>query len=331
MGQTEMFNALVALSVGDASGENIMKILPPKAPGFYKAGNVADERNYPATDTIQWPWTDDTSTAIVVYRHLRKNGTIKQAELAKELAINAKLDPQRGYGKGTARLLYTYLYDAENWRDHSENWWGPKQGSKGNGSAMHDAIIGPFFDRDYNRIRTEARASAEVTHFHIDAIAGSIAVAIAAAAATYGSLDYFWNDVLFWTPKGELHDRIASIVPSKGDSPETTIDKVWSVVGQVGNGKDVTALDTVPFAIWQAYQALAETRFLITEKPLGAKGITDIEIQNRVFELTMQSIIEVGGDTDTVGAIVGGIIGNKVAPPQEWIDRTEPLPKDIAL
>jgi ADP-ribosylglycohydrolase len=39
--------------------------------------------------------------------------------------------------------------------------------------------------------------------------------------------------------------------------------------------------------------------------------------------------LAVGGDTDTVGAIVGGIIGNKVPPPQEWIDRTEPLPKDI--
>ena len=301
MGQSEMYKALVALSIGDAAGENVMKILPPKAPGYYKAGNVADERSFPATDTIQWPWTDDTSTAIVVYRHLRKYGTIRQVELAKELAINAKLDPQRGYGKGTARLLYTYLYDAENWREHSENWWGPKQGSKGNGSAMHDTIIGPFFERDYNRIRTEARASAEVTHFHSDAIAGSIAVAIAASAATYGDLDYFWNDVIFWMPNGEMKTRIQTVAAMESETN-------WKVVGAVGNGKDVTALDTVPFALWQSFQALGKAMS---------------------FEQTINSIIEVGGDTDTVGAIVGGIIGNKITPPQEWIDITEPLPKDI--
>jgi ADP-ribosylglycohydrolase len=83
----------------------------------------------------------------------------------------------------------------------------------------------------------------------------------------------------------------------------------WEVVGKVGNGSKVTALDTVPFALWQAHQALYWSKI--------------------TFADCMDSIIEVGGDTDTVAAMVGGIIGNKIPPPKEWIDRTEPLPSDL--
>ena len=70
----------------------------------------------------------------------------------------------------------------------------------------------------------------------------------------------------------------------------------------------MVALDTVPFALWQAHQALA-------------KGMS--------FAHVMESIVEVGGDTDTVAAMVGGIIGNKIFPSAEEIERTEPLPDDI--
>src|ERR1041385_3771454 len=147
MNKLEMYHSLRALSVGDAAGENTMKILPQSE---YKAGNVAVERAG-IMDNVGgfWPWTDDTAMAIGVFRTLSRHGTINQVELAKEFARNAKLDPQRGYGKGTARLLFNYLYDVENWKDLSEHAWGtaPMSGSKGNGSAMRDSIIGPFFGR----------------------------------------------------------------------------------------------------------------------------------------------------------------------------------------
>jgi ADP-ribosylglycohydrolase len=311
MGQREMYNSLVALAVGDATGENMMKILPQLAAIQYKAGNVAGERGLQSdSEEIFWPWTDDASMAIVVYRHLRKHGTIIQHELALEFARQAKLDPQRGYGKGTQRLLYNYLYDSENWRELSEHSWGtePMSGSVGNGSAMRDSIIGPYFGRDYQRVIKEARASAEVTHFSFPAICGSIAVAVAAAVATEFEEEpdkdsSFWFYTLLDTPKGEMRDRLNLVRDLEKENATN-----WQIVGQVGNGSQVTALDTVPFAIWQAHQAL---------------------VKKMTFEATMQSIIEVGGDTDTVAAMVGGIIGNRIQPTQEWINRTEPLPKDI--
>jgi ADP-ribosylglycohydrolase len=298
MGQQEMYWSLLALSVGDASGENELKILPQSE---YKAGNVAATRD----GSILWPWTDDTAMAIGVFRTLSRYGTINQVELTKEFARNAKLDPQRGYGKGTARLLFNYLYDAENWRELSEHAWGltPMSGSKGNGSAMRDVIIGPYFDRDFHRIANEARRSAEVTHFHLESIHGSIAVAVAAAVATFEAHPekWFWSELNMHVPDGEIKTRIQTVAKMGNETN-------WKVVGAVGNGSSVLAVDTVPFALWLSHQVLT-------------KGMN--------FEQAMKSIIEVGGDTDTVAAMVGGIIGNKVHPTQEMIDRTEPLPADI--
>ena len=306
--QQKAYQSLLALSVGDATGEAHLGSAPQTE---YKAGNVRELRNAMMQEITGYlPWTDDTAMAIGVYRILTKYGTINQIELAKEFARNAKADPQRGYGNGTARLLFTYLYDAENWESQSRNWWGPGVGSKGNGSAMRDSIIGPFFGSDLDRVVSEATASAQVTHWHDDAIAGSVAVAVAAAIVSTcfpnggSNMAQFWPSIISRLPDGEMKSRILAVYEESKDLTRTN----WNIVGMVGNGGKVTALDTVPFALWQAYKALTT---------------------NMTFEQTLDSIIEVGGDTDTVGAIVGGIIGNRIKPPKEWIDRTEKLPADI--
>lgn len=301
--------SLLALSVGDAAGENQMKILPAE---YYKAGNVVAERGLENIDW-RWPWTDDTHLAIGVVRILFKFHTINQVELAHEFARNFYADRQRGYGKGTSGLLTTYGYDAISWKEHSQNWWGLNQGSKGNGSAMRDAVIGAHFGEEFSRhlqykpdfahIAREARLSAEVTHYHVDAIAGSIAVAVAAANATYGIVEDFWRQILSYVPMGELRDRLEWVASRNADNN-------LEVATKVGNGAQVLAIDTVPFALWQAHQAL--TRHL-------------------TFASCIDSIIEIGGDTDTVAAIFGGIVGNVIPPTQEEIARTEPLPRDLVL
>lgn len=298
----ETYRSLLGLSVGDAAGENQMKLLPPV---YYKAGNVAAGRDA----TPYWPWTDDCAMAVGLTEILFTYNTVKQIGLAKQFAVNFKADPMRGYGRGTYGLLKVFDKDAENWEQHSRYWWpngnGTMQGSKGNGSAMRDTVIGAHFS-DLDTVVTEARLSAEVTHFHEEAIAGSIAVAVAASVATYGSVDDFWVEILNRTPVGAVRDRIELV--STFDVQKTSN---WDVVGQVGNGKSVLALDTAPFALWQAHQALYW------------KNIT--------FQNCIDSIIEVGGDTDTVGAIVGGILGNSVPPTAEQIKQTEPLPEHLVV
>jgi ADP-ribosylglycohydrolase len=117
-------------------------------------------------------------------------------------------------------------------------------------------------------------------------------------------MSQFWPSITYRLPDGEMKSRILAVYEESKDPTRTN----WNIVGLVGNGGKVTALDTVPFALWQAYQALTK---------------------NLTFEQVLDSIIEVGGDTDTVGAMVGGIIGNKIHPSKEWVERTEKLPEDI--
>lgn len=298
----ETLRALQALSVADSCGENEMKILPPSE---YKAGNVRGERGL--GDECR-PWTDDTHMAIGVTRTLFRFNEIDQLELAKEFSRNFMADRQRGYGKGTAHLLTLYSYDVEDWKQHSSTWWqGPTgfTGSHGNGAPMRDSIIGAHFGLDLSKVSIEARKSAEVTHYHDTAIAGSIAVALAACVATYGSIDDFWPTILRYVPAGELRNRIEWV--SMQNMQRTSN---WDVVREVGNGKNVTTLDTVPYALWEAHYAL---------------------FWRRPFMEGIDSIIEVGGDTDTVAAMYGGIIGNIISPPADVINITEPLPEDLRV
>ena len=301
-----MYRSLLGLSVCDATGENVMHLAGAYGDNL-KAGNVAGMR----APMEFLPWSDDTAMSIGVYRVLSKYKTVNQLALAKEFANNAHKDPQRGYGKGTARLLYAYLYDAENWEEQSKNWWGPNTGSKGNGSAMRDSIIGAYFGsgegrgNNYARIVEEATLSAQVTHYHPEAIAGSIAVAIAAAVATYGPTVEYWDRILQYTPPGVVRDAIHVV------AKDTSLTDNWKVVGAVGNGSKVTALDTVPFALWIANKTLHHFEW---------------ELDRACAEA-----IECGGDTDTVCAMVGGILGNTVPPTSEMIARTEPLPADVVV
>ncbi|WP_143652573.1 ADP-ribosylglycohydrolase family protein, partial [Streptomyces sp. 13-12-16] len=78
-----------------------------------------------------------------------------------------------------------------------------------------------------------------------------------------------------------------------------------TVAAVLGCGRRTTAHDTVPFALWSA-----------------ARSLGDYE---RAFWTTAQ----VGGDVDTTCAIVGGVVAAERAgaPPAEWADRVEPLPK----
>jgi len=278
-----MFQSLQALAVADAYGENELKILPD----FYRD---------------RMPWTDDTAMAKAICRCLDEDGFIDQDKLARYFAESYDQDPHRGYGRGTANLLQAIQIDGQ-WKERSANWWGPGIGSHGNGGAMRVGPLGVYFDPrvySFEHIARQARLSAEVTHNHPEAIAGAVAVAIAASMVTYnvlgptGKLD--WDAILLHIDGTEVGKRVRVMSTAN-------LFRYEDVAYAFGNGSQVTAIDTVPFCLWAANEALIEND----------------------FALTMENVLKVGGDTDTNCAIVAGIIGNRIHPPDEWVHRTEPL------
>ena len=80
---------------------------------------------------------------------------------------------------------------------------------------------------------------------------------------------------------------------------------------ELGNGAQVTAQDTVPFAVWAAATFLYD------------------------YPAALTACVQAGGDVDTMGAIVGGIVaaytgigqhGGVRGIPPDWLHQREPLP-----
>jgi len=241
-----------------------------------------------------WHFTDDTVMSIGVYNILRQYGEINQDKLAALFAKNYLLDWHRGYGS-TAHSILRGIGESTDWRIAASNAFDG-MGSMGNGAAMRAAPIGAYFADNLEKVTEQAAASAQVTHSHIEGIAGAIAVAQAAAlmlnkrkGSYLGEGKDFICDIACRLPECDTKYKILSAVSIKKES------KIEFVISTLGNGMKLTAQDTVPFCIWCAayyYQSLQEALW---------KAVSAL------------------GDRDTICAIVGGIVSlYDTSVPQNW-------------
>jgi ADP-ribosylglycohydrolase len=281
--------SLVGLSVGDALGA------PWEGSAFNPirlTGQVIPEGRA--------PWTDDTQMALAVVERLLAAGTIEPDLLASAFA--RRYEPWRGYGRGMHQLLPA-IRDGGDWRDLTARLF--VGGSYGNGSAMRVAPLGAYFhEAPADRVVIQAVRSAEVTHAHPEAKAGAIAVALAAwlAARSRGQVAAAdpWAEILpHLEPKLEVTQGLRNAASLPGDT--TLGDAAF----RLGNGSRVTCADTVPLALW-----------------IALRHVDD-------FALAVRHAIAAGGDADTLGAIVGGIVAARLGVeriPPRWRAAVEPLP-----
>lgn len=283
---------LEGLSVADALGGHFE---------FYRLslfGHHIKNRTYPEPP---WRFTDDTNMALSIFSILRQFGEIKQDELAK--SFTEHFDSERGYGYGANKVFIEILTNNGHWRDLFQGMFDGT-GSYGNGGAMRVAPLGAYFADDMDTLIENARRSAEVTHSHSEGIAGAIAVAVAASVAWQyqgkpkPTIADFIDQILPHIPDSEVKDNCAR---AKTVEADTSMD---DVVMALGNGRHVSAMDTVPLTLWCA-----------------ANWLDD-------FEEAFWQCASAGGDVDTTCAIVGGIIASRSIEsiPDSWIQHREPLP-----
>ena len=284
--------ALEGLSVGDALGERFF-IHPDAAIPLIRA------RALPAPP---WRFTDDTQMALSIMACLERYGEIDQDFLAHSFA--EAYDPTRGYGMA----MHSHLTEVRlgvPWRESSEGLFGG-QGSFGNGAAMRVAPLGAYFADDLDAVVEQADRSAHVTHAHREGRAGAIAVALAAAWAWRYRAERVRPD-----PQDFL-DRVREGVPNsvvaeklrhaRDLAPDASLALA---VAALGNGREISAQDTVPFALWCAARHLDN------------------------YEEAIWLAIEALGDIDTNCAIVGGVVATYTGVlgiPEEWLRSREPLP-----
>lgn len=250
--------------------------------------------------TEQWKFTDDTNMALSIYSILRQFGEIKKDELADSFISH--YGKERGYGYGAMKVFDQLVTGQGNWREAFGNMFGGT-GSYGNGGAMRVAPLGAYFADDMETLIENARLSAEITHTHAEGVAGTIAVAVASGIAvsyrdkTKPSISEFVDAILPYIPDSEVKENCAKVKTVPADMP---IDDVVMILG---NGRHVSAMDTVPLTLWCASNWMDD------------------------FEEAFWQCASAGGDVDTTCAIVGGIIASRSTDsiPEKWIQHREPL------
>ena len=283
--------SLDGLGLGDALGEMLS----------YRSENACSRLVGNELPAGPWFHTDDTEMAISIVAVLKSHGELNQDALARRFARRFERDPDRGYGRMT-RIQLREINTGAKWRETAANAFGG-QGSMGNGGAMRVAPLGAYFADDLARCADAARDSALVTHTHPEGVAGTIAVAVAAAMAwqlrTVSQSEFttrFFGEILRLTPESQVRRRILLASQTPAEVPFHDVAK------SLGNGSLVTAPDTVPFCIWMAAH------------------------HSRDFVEAIGKTITVGGDCDTNAAIVGGIVAlsaGRTSLPNEWMQARE--------
>jgi ADP-ribosylglycohydrolase len=290
---TRAARSLQGLSCGDAFGERFF--LHPEV-----AKSLISQRAIPSKP---WRFTDDTAMAISIAEILEEFGEIHPEQLAENFGKRFLSDPHRGYGPAMHSLLPELATNPAFWNKLAPQLFKGR-GSFGNGAAMRVSPIGAYFADDLEALVSQAELSAQITHSHIEGIAGAIAVALAAglafrtASSTIGA-QQFLQEIFERLPLSEVRSGIAKAL----ELPQSaTVEKAVDILG---NGAKISAQDTVPFCLWVAAHHLGN------------------------YEEALWTTVSGLGDCDTNCAIVGGIVvlsAGVQSIPANWLDACEPIP-----
>jgi ADP-ribosylglycohydrolase len=183
--------------------------------------------------------------------------------------------------------------------------------SAGNGPGMRAAVLGVFLGHDRERLRAYVRASTHLTHRDPRAERAALLVALAAhhgsvhgpeaSSAALAALIEALPDA-----DDELRGllRMLAAYLERGAPAEELADAMGLERGVSGY-----AYHTVPLAL-----------YCWLRNPGG-------------FRAAVEEVIDLGGDTDSTGAIVGGIAGATVGAggiPAEWLHGLFEWPRSVA-
>jgi len=183
--------------------------------------------------------------------------------------------------------------------------------SAGNAPAMRSPVLGLAYGDDPKRLKQFVKASTEITHSDPKAYFAALAVALAAyqsASDDLPSSDRFLASLKVLLPEDdvqELHDLLNRASDSAANG-----EPVSEFATDIGSRKGISGYSyhTVP-CVLQVWFSNPDD-----------------------FAQGLQDIIKAGGDTDTTGAIFGGIVGARVGKqgiPKTWLSNIIEWPKSI--
>jgi poly(ADP-ribose) glycohydrolase ARH3 len=222
-------------------------------------------------------YTDDTQMSIDLATSFIQNKGVNQEHLATTFAENYRWS--RGYGPSSAWLLKK-IKNGANWQDVNRAKY--PDGSYGNGAAMRAPILAMLFPEDNELLNENIVKCSEITHVHPLAIEGAKLIAFMTCAALQD-----WNTkaiteaLPIWCNYREYQTKVAFCVESiqAFDSVQNKVLK-----SKLGNG--ITASQSCVTAIYFA-----------------------LKFRDKSYNSMLAQAYNLGGDTDTIGAMAGAIWG----------------------
>lgn len=281
--------------IGSALGDSIGQL------AFNHSNSEALKQDIKQCSVLRY--TDDTAMALGIAESLIINqGKIISEHLGKTFHENYLREPDRGYAIGPPSIFsmvenqnLTYLQAASRLFD--------RRGSFGNGASMRIIPVGLFFfDSEY--LYEEATKSAIVTHTHPLGVDGAAVLAkgismvvplIPEEQDKSQNWDYFIFQLQKFAKTVDFKDKMRMVkeLSKKGESLKNASFIL---------GADITAQRSVPFAIYS-----------FIKNPYS-------------FEECLLDSILISEDRDTIGAMVGGLLGSFLGIhkiPSTWRNKLE--------
>ncbi|MEW6376191.1 MAG: ADP-ribosylglycohydrolase family protein [Thermodesulfobacteriota bacterium] len=263
-------------------------------------------RNHPrfVSETFSGRHTDDTDMTLALAESIVKCGKVDPEDIAKQFSLYCDLT--RGYAIGTIKAVLA-LRAGLPW--HQVGRIVFENGSFGNGAAMRVSPVGLFYHHDLDELQEAAIKQATVTHVHPLGQWGAVMQASSVGLAVPKNPEEPFQtdevivglrDLLRFGPTEYLRalDEIEKML-IQGSKPG-----IQEMVQRLGNG--VEAHLSVPSASYIAFA------------------------HSPNFRMAIHASVSLGGDTDTIAAMVGAIVGAHVGEkglPIGWVNQLEDGPR----
>jgi len=243
-------------------------------------------------------YTDDTEMMIALADSLVRKGGIDSEDLAQSFL--RFFHPERGYGAGTTGVL-RLLRDGVPWQEATKMVF--PGGSFGNGCAMRTAPVGAFYFQDPQKLKNAAYAQSDVTHSHPLAREGTYLQSLAIARLIRDDKKQPLDPLAFLSKISSQCSKDTPSFSKTSEVIETFLRKPPSQAEVIDRlGHDSRVIRSQPTAL---YSFLSHAHS---------------------FEDALIYSVNLGGDTDTIGAMTGALAGayhGALAIPERWLECLE--------
>lgn len=287
----KFYGGIIGNGLGDAIGELAFK--------YGKRENLIQQ----VDNRKVISYTDDAAMALgIAETIISSNGEWTTQELGEKFHLNYKKEPYRGYGMGPPRIFSIVEDTNKTYNEVAQSLFGG-EGSYGNGASMRIAPLGIFY-YDAENLYDIAQKAAVATHTHPLGIDGAALLAKLAGLLVP-------KDPNMYSVEEHRIDLITQLIDfAKTSKYKGKLSKIKELLindssllqGERELGSNVLAFKSVPFSI-----------FAFLKEP-------------NTFRNSLLDTVLISSDRDTVGAMVGGLLGAYLGIshiPENWMEKLE--------